>query len=75
MTPVLSYKVLSRDLLLLSGTKRVDYLIERVDYLKEPYKQLDDKEGYKQVPDDTSVFLNEKVSKNAPAGWFVERQS
>ena len=57
------YVVLTRDLLSLYG-------IETVDYLKEAYKQLNVKEVY----NDLNVFLNESISKNAPAGWFVERQ-
>ena len=61
------YMVLTRDPLSLYG-------IETVDYLKEAYKQLNVKEVYKQVPDDLNVLLNWSISKNAPAGWFVERQ-
>ena len=49
--------VLTRDPLSLYG-------IETVDYLKEAYKQLNVKEVY----NDLNVFLNESISKNAPAG-------
>ena len=31
---------------------------DREDYLKEAYRQLDDKEVYEQVPDDPSVLAN-----------------
>ena len=31
---------------------------DREDYLKEANRQLDDKEVYEQVPDDTSVLVN-----------------
>ena len=31
---------------------------DREDYLKETYRQLDDKEVYEQVPDDPSVLAN-----------------
>ena len=31
---------------------------DREDYLKEAYRQLDDKEVYEQVPDDASVLAN-----------------
>ena len=31
---------------------------DREDYLKEAYRQLDDKEVYEQVPDDQSVLAN-----------------
>ena len=31
---------------------------DRRDYLKEAYRQLDDKEVYEQVPDDPSVLAN-----------------
>ena len=31
---------------------------DREDYLKEAYRQLDDKEVYQQVPDDSSVLAN-----------------
>ena len=33
-------------------------LWDREDYLKEAYRQLDDKEVYEQVPDDPSVLAN-----------------
>ena len=45
-------------------------LWDREDYLKEAYRQLDDKEVYEQVPDDPSVLANtlrkalEKMSKD-----------
>ena len=31
---------------------------DREDYLKEAYKQLEDREVYKEVPNDPSVLLN-----------------
>ena len=31
---------------------------DRQDYLREAYRQLDDKEMYEQVPDDPSVLAN-----------------
>ena len=31
---------------------------DREDYLKEAYKELDDKEMYEQVPDNLSVLAN-----------------
>ena len=48
---------------------------DRQDYLKEPYRQLDDKEVYERVPDDPSVFANtlmKALEKNTSAGGFVE---
>ena len=36
---------------------------DREDYLMEAYRQLHDKEVYKQVPDDPSVFANNLMKK------------
>ena len=47
---------------------------DREDYLKEAYRQLDDKEVYEQVPDDPSVLANtlmKALEKNTSARGFV----
>ena len=51
---------------------------DRQDYLKEPYRQLDDKVVYERVPDDPSIFANtlmKALEKNTSAGGFVEGHS
>ena len=40
------------------GKGSVVVVWDREDYLKETYRQLDDKEVYEQVPDDPSVLAN-----------------
>ena len=41
-----------------AGKGSVVVVWDREDYLKETYRQLDDKEVYEQVPDDPSVLAN-----------------
>ena len=48
---------------------------DREDYLKEAYRQLDDKEVYEQVPDDPSVLANtliKALEKIRLRGGFVK---
>ena len=51
---------------------------DREDYLKEAYRQLDDKEVYEQVPDDPSALANiliKALEKKRLRGGFVEGHS
>ena len=53
-------------------------LWDRKDYLKEAYRQLDDKEVYEQVPDNPSVLANtlrKALEKIRLRGGFVEGHS
>ena len=52
---------------------------DKKDYLKEAYKQLDDKEVYEQVPDDLTSIANilkiKSIKRNMSAGRFLEGSS
>ena len=51
---------------------------DREDYLKEAYRQFDDKEVYEQFSDDPSVLANtlmKTLEKNTSAGGFAKGHS
>ena len=51
---------------------------DREDYLKEAYRQLDDKEVYEQFSDHSSVLANtlmKALEKNTSAGGFAKGHS
>ena len=66
--------------IIIKGADKVSVVVvwDREDYLKEAYRQLNDKEVFEQVPDDPSVIGNtliKALEKIASAGGLFEGHS
>ena len=67
-------------IIIIKGADKGSFVVvwDGEDYLKEAYRQLDDKEVYEEVPDDPSVLANtlmKALEKNTFAGGFVKGHS
>ena len=65
---------------MIKGTDKGSEVVvwDREDYLKEAYRQLDDKEVYEQVQSDPSVLANalmKALEKNTSVRQIVEGHS
>ena len=67
--------------IIIIGADKGSFIVawDKKDYLKEAYKQLDDKEVYEQVPDDLTSIANilkiKSIKRNTSAGRFLEGNS
>ena len=67
--------------IIIKGVDKGSFIVawDKKDYLKEAYKQLDDKEVYEQVPDDLTSIANilkiKSIKRNTSEGRFLEGNS